>query len=195
MSSWTPSALLKILRKVLAMQTTSERLREPFRVTGEVVHGFGRGSKQLGIPTANIDPNVVQTIDNQLKSGIYYGFCQLVSTPEPVINGETHAANGVDSTPRPLSPIYGMVCSLGWNPQFNNTIRSLEVHILSKFSDDFYGSTLRVAICGYIRAEQKFESLDQLIECIHNDIKVTEQALEDRSQWSRVLNGEFFGNQ
>ena len=32
----------------------------PMRVSGTVVHGFGRGSKELGIPTANMDSRVVE---------------------------------------------------------------------------------------------------------------------------------------
>ncbi|CAG2113630.1 unnamed protein product, partial [Medioppia subpectinata] len=131
------------------MSATEEcrRLAEPFVVTGEVVHGFGRGSKELGIPTANVDPEVVKAIGTQLESGIYYGFCQLVptttATAPQVSNGVVDTTAAHESRP----PVYGMVCSLGWNPQYNNTIRSLEAYILHKFDTDFYGSTLRVAIC------------------------------------------------
>ena len=36
----------------------SEQL--PLRVKGIVVRGFGRGSKELGVPTANLDEHAVQ---------------------------------------------------------------------------------------------------------------------------------------
>ena len=176
------------------------KLLTPFYVTGKVVKGFGRGSKQLGIPTANIDTDVVQNID--LENGIYYGFCQLLD-PKQHSNGLTHQ-NGVtdkvfDKTDQSVgsktgdrSPIYAMVCSLGWNPQFNNSVRSLEVHILNQFKDDFYGSSLFVAICGYIRPEQKFDSLDQLIDTIHKDIEIAKNELKDRKLWSHVIESDFF---
>lgn len=171
------------------------KLLKPFLVSGKVVKGFGRGSKQLGIPTANIDTDVVQNIS--LDNGIYYGFCQLLDKthhlngfkPESAANGE---GDGKCEGKSQRSPVYAMVCSLGWNPQFNNTVRSLEVHILNQFKDDFYGSTLFVAICGYIRPEQKFDSLDQLIDTIHKDIDIAENALRDRKLWSHVIENGFF---
>jgi PREDICTED: similar to riboflavin kinase len=49
---------------------------------GNVVRGFGRGSRELGIPTANFDPNSVLNFNNQLKDGIYYGFAQIVKRLE-----------------------------------------------------------------------------------------------------------------
>jgi riboflavin kinase len=181
-------------------------LLKPYFVSGKVVKGFGRGSKQLGISTANIESSVVQKID--IQNGIYFGFAQLLSpqkdkkqmssTCEP--NGSQINSNGIsDSNSSQInanqsneSPIYPMVCSLGWNPHFNNTIRSLEVHILKQFGYDFYDSILRVAICGYIRSEQKFDNLEKLIEAIHNDIKFAEQELKDHQKWSHVLNDNFF---
>lgn len=55
-------------------------------LSGTVVHGFGRGSKELNCPTANLDPLMVeriQTSENPLLfghsgSGIFFGFAQLV---------------------------------------------------------------------------------------------------------------------
>lgn len=37
-------------------------LHPAWRLKGEVVRGFGRGSKELGIPTANIDTKALQVI-------------------------------------------------------------------------------------------------------------------------------------
>jgi len=176
-------------------------LLKPYFVSGKVVKGFGRGSKNLGTPTANIESSVVQKID--MENGIYFGFTQLLS-PQVSSTCEQNESqinsNGIsDSNSSQInanqsneSPIYPMVCSLGWNPHFNNTIRSLEVHILKQFGYDFYDSILRVAICGYIRSEQKFDNLEKLIEAIHNDIKFAEQELKDHQKWSHVLNDNFF---
>ncbi|XP_054168842.1 riboflavin kinase-like, partial [Oppia nitens] len=161
-----------------------QTLIKPYLISGKVVAGFGRGSKQLGIPTANIDTDVVQQIP--LKDGVYCGFCQLIAA-------DADAATTTGPNQPPV--IYPMVCSLGLNPQFGTTLRSLEVHILHEFADDFYGHTLRTAICGHIRDQQKFTDLQQLIDCIHNDIAIAKQELlsmNDQNRWSMVLNDEFF---
>ena len=38
---------------------TMSKIFTPVYLTGMVVHGFGRGSKELGIPTANLDKEAV----------------------------------------------------------------------------------------------------------------------------------------
>lgn len=35
-------------------------MHPPWRLVGKVVKGFGRGSKELGIPTANLDNSAMQ---------------------------------------------------------------------------------------------------------------------------------------
>ena len=52
----------------------------PFYVIGKVIKGFGRGSAELGIPTANIDTEIVKNIS--LPTGIYFGWSQLTLTEE-----------------------------------------------------------------------------------------------------------------
>lgn len=91
------------------------------------------------------------------------------------------------------NPIYPMVCSLGWNPQYNNETRTLEVHIMHNFGFDFYGSLIRIAICGYIRPEKKFESVQKLIDAIHEDIDFAREALDQPTKnWKHVVNERFF---
>lgn len=45
----------------------------PLYLAGSVVRGFGRGSRQLGVPTANIDPVQVATQLKGLPYGVYFG--------------------------------------------------------------------------------------------------------------------------
>ena len=118
---------------------------DPYKISGNVIHGFGRGSKELGFPTANIDINLKNI---NLKNGVYYGKCSIL----------------------PDNKIYTMVMSIGNNPHYNNEKR-FEVHIISEFENDFYGELLNVTILGYIRPMAKFENLEKLIEIINNDIK------------------------
>lgn len=49
----------------------------PFFAKGIVVHGFGRGSKELGVPTANFEDDVVVNLPEQLSCGVYCGFASV----------------------------------------------------------------------------------------------------------------------
>ncbi|KAJ1946652.1 riboflavin kinase [Linderina macrospora] len=143
----------------------------PIFVSGEVVRGFGRGGKQLGIPTANLPESVVESALSEIPIGVYYGWAQ--------VSG--------DSTVRP------MVMSLGWNPYFKNEKRSGEVHIMHKYDEDFYGSHLKIAILAYIRPEKDYESLEKLIEDIQADIRAAETSLK-REAYEKVRHEAFFNN-
>ncbi|KAJ3179040.1 riboflavin kinase [Gaertneriomyces sp. JEL0708] len=128
----------------------------PVFLKGNVSKGFGRGSKELGIPTANLPDDAATEAGETLDSGIYFGWAAV---------GES-------------SKVYPMVMSFGWNPYYKNEKRSAEVHIIHDFADDFYGSELRVIVLGYIRPEKNYESLDALIEDINTDIKVAQSSLQ-----------------
>ena len=72
-----------------------------------------------------------------------------------------------------------MVMSIGFNPYYNNTEKTAEPWLLHTFEQDFYGEELRLLVCGYIRPEANFESLDALVKRMHEDAAVTEAALKD----------------
>ncbi|KAJ2584499.1 riboflavin kinase [Coemansia sp. RSA 1836] len=144
----------------------------PIFVSGAVVKGYGRGSKQLGIPTANLPEEAVQRALADIAIGVYYGWAQVVDQ-----NGG--------------GPVLPMVMSLGWNPFFKNEKRSGEVHIIHKFSEDFYGKDLRIAIVGFIREEKNYESLDALVDDINMDIKVAQESLK-RKAYMDVNAAPFF---
>lgn len=139
----------------------------PHFAVGEIIMGFGRGSKQLGIPTANFSEDVVSALPKELETGIYFGFAQIDEV------------------------IYKMVMSIGWNPYYNNKTKSMETHIIHKFDNDLYGKMLKVAILGYIRAEKNFSSLEELIVAINEDIKTAETEL-DKTEYLRYKNHSFF---
>lgn len=178
------------------------RLVNALYVASQVVKGFGRGSKELGIPTANLEDDVVHGIT--LDDGIYYGFAQLLHSPDSPLNSKSQLEQLQQNKGKeneqvvvldhcPDNPIYPMVCSLGWNPQYNNKTRTLEVHILHDFGYDFYGSLIRIAICGYIRPEMRFESVQKLIDTIHSDIRFARQALDQpEKNWTHVVHDRFF---
>ncbi|KAM9642605.1 riboflavin kinase [Trichechus inunguis] len=127
----------------------------PYFCRGLVVRGFGRGSKQLGIPTANFPEQVVDNLPADISTGIYYGWASVGS-------GDVHK----------------MVVSIGWNPYYKNTKKSMETHIMHTFTEDFYGEILNVAIVGYLRPEKNFDSLESLISAIQDDIEEAKKRLD-----------------
>lgn len=120
----------------------------PHYSRGEIVKGFGRGSRELGFPTANFPQQVIDELPQELVGGIYFGFAQ------------------VDQ-----GPVHDMVMSIGWNPFYNNEKRAMETHIIHKFDGDLYGKILSTVIVGFLRPEANFESLEKLIEEIKSDIE------------------------
>ncbi|KAI9089476.1 hypothetical protein DFS34DRAFT_639351 [Phlyctochytrium arcticum] len=127
----------------------------PVHLKGEVSKGFGRGSRELGIPTANLPDEVADHAGKTLDTGIYYGWA------------------GVGS----CKDVHPMVMSFGWNPFYKNEKRSAEIHIIHDYPKDFYGEELRVIVTGYIRPEKNYDSLDALIEDINCDIKCAKKSL------------------
>ena len=107
-------------------------LGAPWFVTGEVIHGAKRG-RDLGFPTANFK------LDPScgLRHGIY---AVRVRRGDRLIDG---------------------VASFGRRPTFDDGAPLLEVYLFD-FSGDLYGETLDVAFIGWIRAEEKFDSIEAL---------------------------------
>eukprot|EP00127_Corallochytrium_limacisporum_P002332 Clim_evm120s109 gene=Clim_evmTU120s109 len=130
----------------------------PLYLSGPVARGYGRGGKELGCPTANFSQDKVDNLPADLESGIYMGWAGL--------RGE----------------IYPMVMSIGWNPFYNNQKRSAEAHLISNFDEDFYGEQLNLIICGYIRPEKNYDSLEALKDDINADIEFTRRHLDHESQ-------------
>lgn len=125
----------------------AELLGYPWFVSGDVIHGEKRG-RDLGYPTANIRLDPACG----LKHGIY--------AVRVAVNGERH--NGV--------------ASFGRRPTFDNGAPLLEVFLFD-FAGDLYGKHLDVAFIGWIRAEEKFSSLDALIAQMDIDSQRAREAL------------------
>ncbi|XP_071714379.1 bifunctional riboflavin kinase/FMN phosphatase-like [Rutidosis leptorrhynchoides] len=128
---------------------------EPWHIGGPVIKGYGRGSKVLGIPTANLSVEGYATLLSEHPAGVYFGWAKL-------------STRG----------FYKMAMSIGWNPYFNNAEKTIEPWLLHKFDEDFYGEELDLVIVGYIRPEANFTSLESLVAKIHEDGKTAANALE-----------------
>jgi len=171
-------------------------------------------SAQLGIPTANIPIEGLSIGGHSsLESGIYYGWCTLdfstiSSTPNSSVSSDTpKSASSSNSAVADLEPasstppdssapgggsiVYPTVLSIGYNPFYANTHRSIEIHILHQFPKDFYGATLSLLILGYIRPEYDYVSKEALVEDIREDIRVAQRSLarEAYQNWSKWLEG------
>ncbi|XP_013385009.1 riboflavin kinase [Lingula anatina] len=140
----------------------------PYFSEGVVVKGFGRGSKELGIPTANYPENVVEHLPKEVEGGVYFGWAN-------VDNG----------------PVHKMVMSIGYNPYYHNKMKTMETHIMHDFKKDFYGSMLKTVMLGYVRPMLDFKSLDELIEAIQSDIKEADKQLE-KPEFKQYQNDSFF---
>jgi FAD synthase len=117
-------------------------------VTGEVVHGFGRGSKLLGFPTANLSSTFYDSIFTSLAEGIYYGYAYLKNIK------------------------YKAVMSIGLNPTFNTKEKTFEVYLIDYTGDDFYGEDLEVTIVDFIRETKKCRDIEELKEWIKRDVEI-----------------------
>ena len=117
-------------------------------VSGVVVHGDKRG-RELGFPTANL------RLDPScgLKHGIYA------------------VRVGVGDMR------YDGVASFGVRPMFDDGAPLLEVFLFD-FDGDLYGRTIDVAFIGWIRHEQKFESIEALKRHMTTDAAQARDALK-----------------
>ncbi|KAK4185557.1 putative riboflavin kinase [Podospora australis] len=151
----------------------------PLRMSGPVISGFGRGSRELGIPTANlpVDSSITPWISD-IPSGVYFGWASLLLPP----THPQYKPSSLPSSPENSWSIFPMVMSIGYNPFYKNTVRSAEVHLLKKFSEDFYGCAMRLLIMGYIRDEKDYAGLEALIADINFDCEVAKRSLE-REDW------------
>jgi riboflavin kinase/FMN adenylyltransferase len=136
------------VRAALADGDVAEAARllgRPYRVTGEVVQGAGRG-QTIGIPTANLALDVRKAIP---RVGVY----------------AAHA------TPGGGGQAYPAVVNIGVRPTFDgsNTL-TVEAHLLD-FDGDLYGQTLSLDFVARLRDEKKFEGVDALAAQIRADVE------------------------
>lgn len=135
------------------IEKANELLGYEYIMNGVVVHGFGRGSKMLGFPTANIE---VSNDTFLLKNGVYI--------VEMFVEGKW---------------IPGMA-SIGINPTFDDVHKvTIEVNLLD-FDKDIYHLPVRVKWLKYLRPELKFDGIDALIAQLKKDEQDTRNYLKTK---------------
>lgn len=167
-----------------------EKPEPPFPIVTDfcdIVCGFGRGSAELGIPTANVPIEQLPKSVNDLKLGVYFGYAKIKPVEHEV--GTVTRSDGRDvriDYGRDLKKDSGdlsilpVVLSVGKNPFYGNDFKTVELHIIHNFKDDFYGAKVKFNILGYIRPELDYTTKEALIEDIHIDITTALKALESR---------------
>jgi len=120
--------------------TADRLLGVAYSLRGRVALGFGRGH-DLGFPTANI---VVAPGKMLPPDGVY----SIIGRHD----GHDHR---------------GLV-SIGTNPTFDGTSRTVEAWLLDYFGS-FYGEELALREFRFLRAQQRFESVDALLEQMRAD--------------------------
>lgn len=134
------------IRQLIAdtkMQKANQFLGRPFYLQGVVEKGAERGRK-IGFPTAN----VYSTSETYPAKGVYA--CYVYH------NGQKYVG----------------VTNVGNNPTFQEATKrpiQVEAHILD-FDKFIYGEDLKVEFLDFIRGEQKFSGVNELIEQIKKDV-------------------------
>lgn len=127
------------------MEYVSTCLNRYYTMIGKVVYGRQMGHK-LGFPTANL-----QLLDDYVipKPGVYAGYV--------IFNHRQYLA----------------MINIGHNPTVNfRQDLSIEAHLLD-FNQDFYGETITLGFIKYLRDEQTFASMEELIAQLHRDVNTT----------------------
>lgn len=127
-------------------------------IKGTIVTGFKRGSKFLGIPTANIEySDIIGCSLLDLIPGAYYGVFKFKT------NKNNYDLINLDIP-------YKAVLSIGYNPYFENNIKTIEVFLIEYDGLDFYGEEVELEITNFIRCESNFDNFKDLVTAITYDI-------------------------
>lgn len=122
-----------------------------YSLTGEVIHGMARG-RTVGMPTANMD---VPIGIPQPPKGVFTSLIEL--------DGKT----------------YKGLTNIGTRPTVDtdSTIK-FETHIFD-FSDDIYGKIITVRLCGFVRPEKRFDSLQEVQHQVKKDMETAKRIFKD----------------
>ena len=136
------STLLRQVLRQADFDRASQLLGRPFSIKGRVVYGQQLG-RELGFPTANVQLNRYSAP----LSGVYAVLVE--------IDGRT----------------YQGAANVGVRPTVGDLVKPvLEVHLLD-FTSDLYGTRIDVVFVTKIRDEEKFTTLDKLVESIQRDVQ------------------------
>jgi riboflavin kinase/FMN adenylyltransferase len=148
------------IRALLAegdVTSAARDLGRPHRVEGVVVRGHQRG-RALGFPTANLETLPHTAIPDD---GIYAGWLVSLDTD----------GSELERWPAAIS--------VGTNPTFDGTDRTVEAYALDRDDLDLYGAHVAVDFTQRLRATLKFASVEALVAQMHEDVAASRDLLAE----------------
>ncbi|GHH88055.1 riboflavin biosynthesis protein [Streptomyces sulfonofaciens] len=142
-----------LVRRLIAegdVAGAAEILGRPHRVEGVVVRGAQRG-RELGFPTANVETLPHSAIP---ADGVYAGWL--------LAQGEAMPS----------------AISVGTNPQFDGTERTVEAYAIDRVGLELYGLHAAVDFLSFVRGQARFDSIDELLEAMGDDVKRSRELVE-----------------
>ncbi|HEY3534044.1 MAG TPA: bifunctional riboflavin kinase/FAD synthetase [Pedococcus sp.] len=131
-------------------------LGRPHRMTGTVVHGAHRG-RELGYPTANLSSDSLGLVP---ADGVYAGWL-------------TRMDKAADDPERTLPA----AISVGTNPTFDGTVRTVEAYVLDRDDLELYDERVAVEFVERIRPTERFDSVEDLLVAMAGDVEKCRQVL------------------
>jgi len=131
-------------------------LGRPHQVVGTVVHGAHRG-RDLGYPTANLSQDALGMVP---ADGVYAGWLTRLDLPAEHVERTLPAA-----------------ISVGTNPTFDGTVRTVEAYVLDRTDLDLYDERVAIEFVERIRPTLRFDSIDELLTAMAGDIEQCRQVL------------------
>jgi riboflavin kinase / FMN adenylyltransferase len=131
------------------MERAAACLGSPFQLRGIVAHGDKRG-RTLGFPTANLVPD---------PALVYPGHGVYACRAAVELDGAWHW--------------WPAATNVGVRPTFVTGRGLLVEAFLLGFEGDLYGRELRLAFLSRLRGEQRFDSVEALVEQMERDVEET----------------------
>jgi len=127
------------------VEGAAEALGRPYAVRGVVVEGDHRG-RELGFPTANVPPDDLAVPTD----GVYAGRLRVLG---------------------PTGDALPAAISVGTNPTFaGERARRVEAYVLDRDDLELYGRTVEITFVARIRGMVRFDSVDDLVETMADDV-------------------------
>lgn len=145
------SAIRQLLAEEGRVDLMPQYLTRNYTLTGHIISGEHIGH-QLGFPTANLSPDCEEKLIP--ASGVYAVWVSLEGYQEQL----------------------AAMMNIGMRPTFDGCCQTLEVNILD-FDANLYGREITVAFVERLRAEQRFESPQELVAQLRRDYERVKEIL------------------
>ncbi|MDR3069506.1 MAG: bifunctional riboflavin kinase/FAD synthetase [Propionibacteriaceae bacterium] len=159
------STLIREALRVGDVTRAAHHLGRPFRFRGLVVHGDHRG-RTLGFPTANLlVPDGIACPANGVYAGWMWRRDGLDEKGSLIVDGS-------------LPPRWPAAISVGTNPTFlDRGLRRVEAYVLGRDDLELYDAPVTVEFTEHIRPMVRFNSKEELLARMNQDVVETRRIL------------------